>query len=156
MMLHIPGKTDHGIVTEQLTEYVDLFPTLTEAAGLDPLPLCPLNSTDIALCREGDSLMPLVEDPKSQHWKKRVFSQYPRLDRHGPVMGYSLRTGRYRYTEWVGFDHKAYKPMWDQVRGVELYDHGKDAEENYNVYKDPAYKVTVQGLSKMLHLGWRV
>lgn len=34
MMIHIPGQTDQGIITEQLTEFVDLYPTLVEAAGL--------------------------------------------------------------------------------------------------------------------------
>ena len=34
MMVHVPGLTDQGIVTEQLTEFVDLYPTLAEAAGL--------------------------------------------------------------------------------------------------------------------------
>ena len=32
MMVHIPGLTDAGIATEQLTEFVDLFPTLVDAA----------------------------------------------------------------------------------------------------------------------------
>ena len=37
MMVRVPGMTDKGVVTEQLTEFVDLFPTLAEAAGLDPV-----------------------------------------------------------------------------------------------------------------------
>ena len=37
MMVRVPGLTDNGVVTEQLTEFVDLFPTLAEAAGLDPV-----------------------------------------------------------------------------------------------------------------------
>jgi iduronate 2-sulfatase len=44
-MVHIPGKTDKGIVTEKLVEFVDLFPTLVEAADFKPLPLCPEDST---------------------------------------------------------------------------------------------------------------
>ena len=41
MMVHIPGKTDDGITTEKLVEMVDLFPTIVEAAGFPPIPLCP-------------------------------------------------------------------------------------------------------------------
>ena len=41
MMVHVPGMTDKGIQAEQLTEFVDLFPTLAEAAGLPKVPLCP-------------------------------------------------------------------------------------------------------------------
>ncbi len=41
MMIRVPGLTDRGVVTEKLTEFVDLFPTLVEAAGLPTIPLCP-------------------------------------------------------------------------------------------------------------------
>ncbi len=58
MMIRVPGKTDNGIVTEKLVEFVDLFPTLVEAADFSPIPLCPEDSTNIELCREGMSLMP--------------------------------------------------------------------------------------------------
>ena len=152
MMVHIPGKTDNGVVTEQLTEFVDLFPTLVDAAGLPPLPLCPRDSSHIRLCREGTSLMPLVTDPTATSWKKRVFSQYPR---GGNIMGYSMRTERYRYTKWVKFDHKTYTPDWSKSSGTELYDHVTDPEENDNVAGKPEFKATVAGLSKMLHAGWR-
>ena len=41
MMIHVPGLTDSGISTNELTEFVDLFPTLVDAADLPTLPLCP-------------------------------------------------------------------------------------------------------------------
>ena len=47
MMVHVPGLTDKGIVTEKLTEFVDLFPTLVDAAGLPSMPKCPENSSAI-------------------------------------------------------------------------------------------------------------
>ena len=152
MMVHIPGKTDQGVVVEQLTEYVDLFPTLVEAAGFPSMPLCPKDSSKVTLCREGNSLMPLVANPKTKEWKKRAFSQYPRP---GDVMGFTMRTNRYRYTEWVHVDKQKYAPMWDQLVGIELYDHGVDPEENDDVASVTSYKVIAQGLKKMLHAGWR-
>ena len=158
MMLHIPGVTDAGIQVEQLTEFVDLFPTLVEAAGLEKLEKCPKDSSNIAVCSEGESLMPLVSNPDLPTWKKRVFSQYPRKEhsKRKMVMGYSMRTPRYRYTEWVHFETAPhFKPKWDRVYGVELYDHQIDPEENHNVASDDAYKVIVAGLSKQLHQGWR-
>ena len=47
MMVHIPGLTNKGIVTEKLTEFVDLFPTLVDAAGLPSVPLCPEKSKNV-------------------------------------------------------------------------------------------------------------
>src|SRR4029079_12770633 len=53
--------------------------------------------------------------------------------------GYSLRTDRYRYTEWDG-----------GKQGVELYDHEKDPQEFTNLSKDPQHAETVKQLSGKL------
>ena len=152
MMVSIPGKTDRGLVTEELTEFVDLFPTLVEAAGLPPLPICPHNASEVILCREGQSLIPLLSADRSTPWKDMVFSQYPRP---GGYMGYTMRTDKYRYTEWVPFDRKTITPSWNDLHGVELYDHTIDPEENINRYDDKDYKQLRSMLSEKLHAGWR-
>lgn len=79
MMVHVPGLTDQGIVTEHYSEHVDLFPTLTEAAMDVQLDNCPSGdaSFNVALCTEGSSLVPLMRDPSSPV-KTASFSQYPR------------------------------------------------------------------------------
>ena len=153
MMIHIPGVTDQGIVTEELTEFVDLFPTLVDAAGLPEIPLCPENSSKILLCTEGKSMMPLIYGTHSGVWKKRVFSQYPR---EGQIMGYTMRTERYRYTEWVHFHYAPiYRPFWDKLAAAELYDHAVDPQENSNLANNKGYELIREGLSKYLHEGWR-
>ncbi len=167
MMVHVPGKTDHGIETQKLAEAVDLYPTIVEAAGLPTIPECPEGrSTKTKLCREGTSLMPLITNQTSP-WKTAVFSQYPRepgvseelleQGRASPsVMGYSVRTDQFRYTEWVKFSGTPkYKPDWNNQVAVELYDHQKDPEENKNQASNPEFKNTVAQLSKLLHSGWR-
>jgi arylsulfatase A-like enzyme len=53
--------------------------------------------------------------------------------------GYSLRTDRYRYTEWDS-----------GAKGVELYDHQSDPQEFTNLAKDPAHAATVKQLSAQL------
>lgn len=152
MMIHIPGLTDHGIVTEQLTEFVDLYPTIVEAAGHGSLPLCPEDSVNTKICREGTSLLPLIIKPDTAI-KHTAFSQFRRP---GNIMGYSMRTNRYRYTEWVDFKYApTYKANWDIKHGVELYDHNVDPEENYNGADDPKYHDIKTELSKLLHKGWR-
>ncbi|XP_046381440.2 iduronate 2-sulfatase-like [Haliotis rufescens] len=156
MMVHVPGLTDNGIVTEEVTEFVDLFLTLVEAAGLPVLDLCPENSTNVLLCTEGNSLIPLITNPASPNWKKAVFSQYPRNESNGDQMGYSMTTDHYRYTEWVKFNPQPlYRPDWTQVFGVELYDHYQDPEENKNLAYDSAFSALVAQLSKQLHACWR-
>lgn len=157
MMIHAPDVTDDGIVIEELTEFVDLFPTLVELAGFKSIETCPRESAKIRTCTEGMSMASLFNKSPDSKWKKWVFSQYPRSNGKMKYMGYTMRTDRYRYTEWVRFTGRPdYKIKWNKKAGVELYDHQIDPEENVNVYQDQAYEVTVQELSKQLHDGWRL
>ena len=71
--------------TKALVEFVDIYPTLCELAGLE-----------LPEHLEGTSFAPLLDKPDTP-WKKAAFSQYPR----GSKMGYTMRTDRYRYTLWV-------------------------------------------------------
>jgi arylsulfatase A-like enzyme len=111
---------------------VDIYPTLCELAGL-PLPPH----------LEGSSFAPLVEDPK-RAWKRAAFSQYPR---GGGIMGYSMRTDRYRYTEWIR--------QGGTVEAVELYDYETDPKENTNLAVRPEHAERVAQLGALLHEGWR-
>ena len=63
-------------------------------------------------------------------------------------MGYSMRTQRFRYTEWK--NRKTGKVM-----ASELYDHDKDPRENVNAVAEPEYKQDVKRLARMLKRGWR-
>ena len=152
MMIHLPGLTDDGIQTRQLTEFVDLFPTLVEAAGIEHIPLCPDNSVDVELCHEGTSLLPLIQEP-NKPVRKAAFSQTPR---NHDVMGYTIRTDQYRYTEWVQFTSAPdFTPDWTNVLGTELYDHHNDPDEYYNRAGDQEYSEQKTSLRKVLHQGWR-
>ena len=156
LMIHIPGMTDEGIVADEITEFVDLFPTLVEAAGLKPLNLCPRKSNHVRNCREGESLMPLITRLPGFRWKNVAFSQYPRYKYDTKIMGYTVRTDRYRYTEWPQFLYTPhFKPNWDNLFGIELYDHAIDPEENKNRAMDPEYRAVASELRKTLRDGWR-
>ncbi len=103
--------------TRSLVELVDLYPTLVELCGLDaPHEL------------EGVSLVPVLRNP-AHAVKRAALTQAPRpnyLRGEAPrVMGYSLRTARYRYTEWR--DHQT-----GAVNARELYDHEVDPLETVN------------------------
>ena len=139
-MIKIPGVTENGLQTDNLVELVDIFPTLVEAAGFPSMNICPQYSHNIRLCSEGSSLMPLFEEPKRKDWKDAVFWQYPRgvtrKDNLPTKMGYSIRTKRYRYTEWVNIKYLGglnYKPNWQSPAGhSELYDLQIDPQESRN------------------------
>ena len=121
-----------GTRTKALSEFVDIYPTLAELCGLR-----------VPEHLEGTSLVGVFRDP-ARAWKTAAFSQYPR----GRIMGYSMRTDRYRYTRWQ-------QRAGGKVVAVELYDHKKDPGENVNVAKDAAYAAAVKELDAQLTAGWK-
>jgi arylsulfatase A-like enzyme len=105
-----------------LVEFADIYPTLADLCKLKIPQHC-----------EGISLVPLIKDSK-RSWKTAAFSQYPRA---GNVMGYSMRTDRYRYTEWL-------KQDTGQIVATELYDHDTGPLASRNLASDPDYADTVK------------
>lgn len=135
LLISSPGMKEVGKISNALVELVDVYPTLVELAGL-PMPAH----------LEGESFIPLL-DNASQTWKQAAFSQYPRKFRNMNLMGYSMRTERYRFTRWV------HRKNSTKVAGIELYDHSVDPEENKNIAKDPGNTELVKLLTKQLLAG---
>ena len=157
LMISIPGRTDTGIESDNLVELVDLFPTLVEAAGLDPLLPCKTKHPErMALCTEGISMLPLIAQPDSNKWKTHVFSQYPNPDfkEDEDYMGYSLRTPKYRYNEWVNVSLLS-SEYWPEPHNVELYDIENDPGQTVNIADNSAYASIIETLSDKLHKGWQ-
>lgn len=132
MIFSAPGQKHSGAKTDALVEFVDIYPTLCELCGL-PLPEGV----------EGTSLVPVMDYP-DRPWKTAAFSQYPR----GKIMGYSMRTDRYRYTEWL--PRNGGQPV-----ARELYDHQIDPREDVNLASLPEQRELVGQLSGQLHMGWQ-
>jgi iduronate 2-sulfatase len=128
LIVRAPGARGNGRPCRGLVEFVDIYPSLCDLAGI-PLPAH----------LEGASFAPLLKNPEGPG-KEVAISQYPR----GKLMGYSMRTERYRFTAWV--DRKDPK----QVAAVELYDHQKDPGETANVAAKPEYAQTVAKLRVQL------
>jgi iduronate 2-sulfatase len=134
LLLAVPGMNSAGQKTNALVEFVDIYPTLVELCGL-PSP------THL----EGTSFAPVIVDPKLPG-KSAAFSQYPRNYMGLDLMGYSMRTDRYRLTRWVQRDDHA------KVDAVELYDEANDPQENVNIAAYPQHaellaKLTQQWLA---------
>lgn len=137
LLLSLPGMKHAGERTDALVEFVDIYPTLADLAGL-PKPAH----------LEGSSAAPLLDHPR-RTWKNAAFSQYPRSIQGKHLMGYSMRTDRYRFTRWVRRDDHT------QVDAVELYDHKNDPQENVNIAGDPRNKSLVAKLTRQWQAGWR-
>ncbi len=122
-----PGQKAAGKVSARTVELLDMYPTLADLAGLTP----PKNL-------EGVSVRPLLDDPAAP-WTHAAFTQVQR----GNFPGHSVRTERWRYTEWA-FGEK----------GAELYDHESDPHELNNLANDPKHAATVaemKALVKKMH-----
>lgn len=173
LILFVPGLSITNVKIDSPVELVDLFPTLVDLTQIsNSLELCNRNKSNIKLCTEGRSLVPLMYDSTKgviQELPRAVFSQYPRPGlfptlqpnsdeprlKQIQIMGYSIRTDRYRYTEWVKFNNMNFIPNWDEQVAVELYDHLLDPEENDNLADVSGLEFIKKQLSKKLRLGWR-
>ncbi|SUS08224.1 Iduronate sulfatase [uncultured Defluviicoccus sp.] len=137
LLLSAPGMKHRGMHAGALVEFVDIYPTLADLAGL-PLPGH----------LEGKSLRPLLDDPR-RPWKQAAFSQYPRNYGGRSLMGYSMRTDRYRFTVWLD------RSGGGKIEAIELYDHQADPQENTNIATEPGNAALVQTLTAQWRAGWR-
>ena len=140
LLLSVPGMKNAGSKTKSIVEFVDVYPTLADLAGLA-----------LPSHLEGVSFKPLLDNP-NRPWKSAAFSQYPRnagKTGAGQLMGYSMRTERYRLTVWVNRDDHT------KIDAIELYDHQIDPQENFNVAKAPANGELVEQLLAQWRKGWQ-
>lgn len=166
LLIVAPGVSRPGSVVRTPVSQVDLYPTLTELAGVTP----PKNL-------QGQSLVALLKDPqaKGRGWaltqvtrggggggegegragKRKAAATAagaeaaPQVKRKlavggetggGRLFGYSLRTARWRYTEWGE----------GGAQGRELYDHETDPRELANLAQAAAHADTARELSAQL------
>ena len=141
------GVAAKGEKCHALSEFVDIYPTLCEMAGL-PVPEH----------LQGSSLLPLLREP-DLNWKTAAFSQFllGRFGRtrniDGEQMGYTIRTDRYRYVEWYRWNPE--QKCRDSLMHRELFDHLSDPQENRNLATDSRYEELVLDLAVQLEKGWR-
>jgi uncharacterized sulfatase len=130
LIIAAPGMKARGKASPRLVEHVDLYPTLADLCGFP-----------IAAGLAGRSLRALLDDPAGPG-KPAALTQ---VRRGGGMMaaegfkGYSIRTERYRYTEWDG-----------GRQGVQLYDHESDPNELHNLATDADHAGTVNRLKRLL------
>ena len=137
MLIVAPGTAGKGSVVKTPVSHLDLFPTLAELAGIK----APANL-------QGQSLVPMLKDPNAtgRGWALTQVVRGGNFNRQGAApatgdkgkrfFGYSLRTPRWRYTEWD-----------EGAEGRELYDHDHDPKELTNLADKPEHAATVAALS---------
>lgn len=183
MLIKVPGRTDGGIVTNQLTEHLDLMPTLAEVALGIKVPKCPEGGgvdPPVELCTEGLSLTPLMTPGSSgqePELRDAAYSLWPHPGVGSPrgapaapatgtlqfpgAIGFSMvLSDGSRYTEWVNMSYPngtegkgPWVPQWNDQRAVEYY---RDATNNDNaaINPDAETKATMDALAIRLHKAW--
>jgi iduronate 2-sulfatase len=127
LLIIAPGTTRPASVVAAPVSQLDLYPTLAAIAGVP----APANL-------QGQDLTPLLIDP-SREGRGWALCQVTRRSGEDMYSGYSLRTARWRYTEW------------DEGRqGRELYDHANDPRELTNLAESRDHAATVAELSPRL------
>ena len=122
-----PGVSAKGRSSSRVIEFLDIYPTLADLARVSPPPGL-----------HGRSLTPLLRNPQAR-WEHPAFTQVRRGAGEGTFMGYSVRTEKWRYTEWE-----------DGTRGVELYNEVDDPDEMRNLATDPKHRTMVTEMQQLL------
>jgi len=129
-----PAQGGRSLRIPHVTEHVDIYPTLCEMAGIGVPQHC-----------EGRTMIPLLEDPHTD-WKDVALSRRkPMWHDRLPVYesSDSLRTPRYRYTEYLDAAGK--------LLGAELFDYGADPLESVNLADAAEHAPLREELAARLH-----
>lgn len=168
---------NRGQKSDALVELVDMYPTLCDLAGvkkpthLEGLSFAPLlKNPKLPWKKAAFSLFP---NPALREWAANPLSKGMRETYFGPLikdvegkimaqqkekwdrelfenrlMGYTMRTDRYRLVVWKDMTNSASEPLF-----TELYDHKKDPTETVNVAaQNPK---TVKKLLEQFNEGWK-
>ena len=166
-----------GQSTDALVELVDIYPTLCELAGV-PQPEHLEGQSFVPLLDEPakawkQAAFSQYPNPALREWAANPLSKGMRetwfgplieeveqriIDQHGVkwdrdlfekhLMGYTMRTDRYRLVVWRDVRDATAEPIY-----VELYDHQTDPRETENIAEQRPELVTK--LRKQLGGGWR-
>ena len=122
LILRAPSKKKN-IKTNALVEYVDVYPSLCELAGLEkPFHL------------QGNSFVPLMENP-NQPWKEEVYCRW--------IKGETVVTKSHTYTEWLNNNT-------GEITARMLYNLDLDPEETINISEEKENEKLVEELSSKL------
>jgi iduronate 2-sulfatase len=118
----LPGASA-GEASPRTVQLLDLYPTLVELCGLPAVEGL-----------QGHSLAPLLKDPQSP-WSHPAYA----VARNGDAFGQSVRTEKWRYSEWNGGS-----------AGAVLFDEQADPHETKNLANDAKHADVVKEMKALL------
>ena len=126
--IHVPllvssPKMKQGFQTNTMIEYIDLYPTICEIAGIKPPNYI-----------HGKSFVPVLRNPNLEH-KKEIYSRYQTLE--------VVQDHKFSYHEVL--EHRTGKVLYNM-----LFDMENDKKQYYNISKKPKFKNLVDSYSKKL------
>jgi arylsulfatase A-like enzyme len=122
LIVCLPGAAA-GKSSPRTVQLLDVYPTLVELCGLPAMSGL-----------EGQSVAPLLKDPQAA-WPHPAYI----VCKSGPAFGRSVRTERWRYSDWD-----------EGAAGAVLFDEVADPHETKNLAGDPAFQETVAELKALL------
>jgi len=179
LMFRPPGYSHGGAAVTQLAEAVDLYKTLADLSGIgahmvedgvDGVSLAAIIANPGATSEPPLRIGAKTQFPRcfNQTTMARFPSNLAPLDRTDcqdiprelfDMMGYSIRTAEWRYTEWRRWDGSVLRAVWDGAPiANELYFHGNDstlsgfATEKVNTVNVTANKGVVSSLAQHLRV----
>ena len=126
LIIHMPGAKGNGRASTRIVQSIDIYRTMCELAHLD-----------VPAGVEGNSLVPLLHDPRSL-WEQPAYSIWS--EDGSSIHGTAVRTEQWRYAE---FGKGA-------ANGAMLFDVHADPMELTNLADDPTHQQTRVGLSKLI------
>jgi len=139
MLVRTPGMAAVGERSFAPVGLIDMYPTLCDLAGLEKPPHL-----------QGQSFAPLLDAP-DMPWNEAAFTIWvrkPNAVSLSGAIGYSMRSGNYRYTEWRDLNT-------DELVARELYDHSQGSSlVSANEADYPENEALLARLSAMLE-EWR-
>ncbi|GHU98732.1 iduronate-2-sulfatase [Bacteroidia bacterium] len=128
-LIIVDPRAGKAIKTNMISEMVDIYPTLCDLTGIKE----PHTMAGVSL----RSLIYGADKPVKEY----ACSQ---MTRDKGVMGYTIRTDKYRYTIWIGGNPQTKKQFSAKdVIGEEFYDYLNDPMETRNMIDDQRLKAEV-------------
>ncbi|WP_299184055.1 sulfatase [uncultured Aquimarina sp.] len=170
------SEQSKGKTTNALVELVDMYPTLAELAGLEK-PSHLEGQSFVPLLADPnrkwkDAVFSQFPTPALREWAANPLSKGMRETYFGPLieeveekiiaqqgenwdrnlfendlMGYAMRTDRYRFIVWKDYKNKQKAPVF-----VELFDHRSDPDETVNIAQNNPE--IVKQLMEQFNKGW--